>query len=171
MRAYLLTHLSDSALLRDLQALVVRDRITTAVLLAHIAEVDTRRLYAPAGYPSMHAYCVEKLGFSDDAAFKRTQAARVARRFPLLFKAVADGRLHLTAVRLLAPHLTAENVEELVTASEHRRAWEIERLLADRFPLAGQEEKKNRALVRALPSVVVAARATGHGSTGAARYH
>ena len=49
---YSLSHLSDHVLLRDLTALVSEDRATTARLLAHLAEVDARRLYLPAGYPS-----------------------------------------------------------------------------------------------------------------------
>jgi hypothetical protein len=132
MRAYTLTHLDDVALMRALVELVAQDRATTAALLAHIAEVDARRLYAPAGYPSMHAYCVGALRLSEDAAFKRIQAARAARGFPLLFEALADGRLHLTGLCLLAPHLTADNVDELVAAASHRRKSEIEVLLAQR---------------------------------------
>jgi 5-methylcytosine-specific restriction endonuclease McrA len=134
MRAYALTHLSDAVLLRDLTALVAQDRITTAVLLAHIAEVDARRLYLEAGYPSMHAYCVDELRLSKDAAYKRIQAARAARAHPVIFAAVADGRLHLTAVRLLAPCLTPENADELLAAATHRRRSEIQQLLAQRFP-------------------------------------
>ena len=135
MRDYTLAHVSDAALLLDLAALVARDRVTTATLLAHIAEVDVRRLYVPAGYPSMHAYCVEELRLSEDAAYKRIQAARAARQYPALFAALAEGRLHLAAVCLLAPHLTAENVGELIEAATHRRKSEIEGILAHRFPL------------------------------------
>ena len=36
-------------------------------------------------------------------------AAHVARRFPVIVPMVAEGLLHLTAVRLLAPHLGDEN--------------------------------------------------------------
>ncbi len=61
MKTYSLSHLSDHALLRDLAALVARDRETTAALLAHIAEVDARKLYLPAAYPSMFLYCVQEL--------------------------------------------------------------------------------------------------------------
>src|SRR5512144_1435993 len=120
MHEYLLSQVSDAVLLRDLAALVAKDRLTTASLLAHIAEVDARRLYAPAGYPSMHAFCLEELRLSEDAAYKRIQAARAARRFPALFAAVAEGRVHLAAVCLLAPHLTEENAEELIQAATHR---------------------------------------------------
>ena len=56
--SFALSHVSDHGLLRDLTALVDRDRRTTAELLAHLGEVDARKLYVPVGYPSMYAYCV-----------------------------------------------------------------------------------------------------------------
>ena len=91
MNRYSLTHVSDPALLRDLRSLLSRERATTAELLAHLAEVDDRRLYAAAGHPSMFAWCVEELHLSEDAAFKRIRAARVARQFPAVFTMLADG--------------------------------------------------------------------------------
>src|SRR5207244_8815856 len=133
MQSYSLTHLTDAVLLRDLSAIAARDRVMTATLLAHIAEVDARRLFVPAGHPSMHAFCVEHLRYSDDAAFRRIRAARAARRFPALFSALADGRLHLSAVSLLAAHLTVDNVDTLIDAATHRRKTEIEEWLAERF--------------------------------------
>src|SRR6267154_6459686 len=113
MRAYSLSHLTDAELLRGLTSLVAQDRTTSASLLAHIAEFDTRRLYLPAAYPSTYAYCVHELHLSEDAAYKRIQAARVAREFPAIFEAVADGRLHLSAMVLLTPYLTPENAGDL----------------------------------------------------------
>ena len=154
MRAYSLTHLSDRVLLRQVAFIVSRDRRITAVLLAHLAEIDTRRLYLALGYPSMHAYCVGELRFSDDAAYKRIQAARAARRFPQLFAAVEDGRLHLTAVRLLAPHLTAENADELISAATHNRTVDIETWLARRFPSAEPSLPPTRVKVLAAPAPV-----------------
>jgi hypothetical protein len=130
MRDYSLTHLSDTVLIRDLHTLIVQERDTAAAVLAHLAEVDARKLFVPLGYSSMHGYCMEELRFSEDAAYKRIQAARAAREFPILFTELAEGRLHLTAVCLLAPHLTPENAEELVRAAAHRRKSEIEDLLA-----------------------------------------
>jgi hypothetical protein len=142
---YNLAHLSDEVLVHDLAALVDQDRSTTANLLAHIAEVDTRRLYAPAGYSSMFAYCVEELRLSEDAAYKRIRAARAARQFPELFAAVAEGRLHLAAISLIAGHLTRENAKELIEAATHRKRDEIETWLSERFPVPDAP-----AIVRAL---------------------
>src|SRR5262245_39682731 len=62
MAGYRLSHLSDGELLQGLSTLAARDRTTTAEILAHIAEVDERKLYAPEGYLSMFAYCVGVLG-------------------------------------------------------------------------------------------------------------
>ena len=134
MATYSLSHLSDDTLLRGLNALVARDRTTTAELLAHIAEVDARKLYLPAGYPSMYAYCVEHLRLSEEAARKRIHAARTARRVPAVFAALADGRLHLSAVVLLSPCLTPENAGELLAAATHRTKLEIDQLIAERCP-------------------------------------
>ena len=117
MSAYSLSHLTDRDLLQRLARLVAQDRATTAALLAHLAEVDARKLYLPAAYPSMHEYCVHELRLSEEAAFKRIHAARTARRFPALFAAVADGRLHLSAVIMLAPHLTEATADELLAAA------------------------------------------------------
>jgi hypothetical protein len=114
--------------------MVAQERATTAALLAHLAEVDARKLYLPAGFPSMYIYCVEELRLSEDSALKRIRAARAARRFPAIFDALADGRLHLSGVVLLTPHLNPANAAELLAAAAGKRKTEIEALLAQRFP-------------------------------------
>ncbi len=131
MRAHSLEHLSDRDLLCELE---VRVRSSTTELVACIGEVDARKLYLPAGYSSMYAYCVEKLGLSEGSAYKRIQVARAARGFPLLLDALADGALNLTGVVLLAPHLRPENAGDLIDAARGKPCGEIEELLARRFP-------------------------------------
>ena len=131
---YALSHLSDHTLLHDLATWVSQDRRTTADMLAHIAEVDVRKLYLPAAYPSMFAYCVGELRLCEQAAYRRIQAARVARKFPAIFDALAEGRLHLSAVVLMAPHLAPESAPELLAAATHKTKSEVEQLLAERYP-------------------------------------
>ncbi len=63
----------------------------TSDLLAHLAELDERRLYVELGFPSLFAYCKESLGLSESSAGRRITAARVGRRFPGVFAAVARG--------------------------------------------------------------------------------
>jgi hypothetical protein len=47
---------------------------------------------------------------------------------------VADGRLHLSGVVLLAAYLTEHTARDLLEAATHQTAKQIERLLAERFP-------------------------------------
>ena len=147
MGTYSLTHVSDQTLLQNLADLVARDRRITAALLAHLAEVEERRLFAQAGYSSMFAYCTGELHLSEGATYKRITAARVARRCPAAFTAVADGRLHLSGLTLLAAKLDPSNADELIAACTHKTKAEIEAILAARFP---QPDVPTR--VRLLPS-------------------
>ncbi len=134
MIGYSLSHLSNDALLQQLDRLVVRDRRTTAEPLAHLAEVDSRKLYLPAGYGSMYAYCTEKLRLSEDGALKRIQAARAGLAFPQLFESIADGRLNLTGACLLAPRLTATNAIDLLAEAAGKSKSQIRETLARRYP-------------------------------------
>jgi hypothetical protein len=94
----------------------------------------------------MFAYCVHELRLSEDSALKRIQAARTARRYPAIFDALAEGKLHLSAVVLLAPYLNTANADSLLAAATYKSKAEVEQLLAERFP--GSE---SLALMEALP--------------------
>ena len=134
MRSWSLTHLSDGDLRRDLCSAVTSERTSTAAVVAHLAEFASRKLYLPEGYDSMRAYCVGALGRSEDSTWKRPQAARAAARFPEMLDAIAEGRLHLSGVCLLAPHLTPENAGELLSFASGKTKAQIEALIAERFP-------------------------------------
>src|SRR6059036_414628 len=119
-RRYVRSHLSDQAMDRGITSNNGRELGCSADLLADIAEYDDRKLYRPAGYPSMFEYCVRHLRRSEPAAYKRIRVARAARRFPVIFDAIAEGRLHLSGVVLLAPHLTEDTAEDLLAAAESK---------------------------------------------------
>jgi 5-methylcytosine-specific restriction endonuclease McrA len=105
-----------------------------ADLVALLAEVDSRRLYLGQGYPSLFGWCTGALRLSEPAAYSRITAARVARRYPLIFTQLADGDVTLTSVTLLAGHLTDENHEALLEAARHKSKREVERLIASLVP-------------------------------------
>jgi len=128
-----LDHYPNHALLSGAAQLSGHDHRTTASLVAHLAVIDARKLYLGIGYPSMFAYVVGALRYSESAAYRRIQAARTARRFPRLYTLIAEARLHLAAVCQLAPHLSEENFEELVAAATGRSKAELERWPAVRF--------------------------------------
>jgi hypothetical protein len=122
------THLSDQELLVEVASLAAAERTATARLVAALAEVDARRLYLGQGYSSLFVYCTRALRLSEHAAYSRIEAARASRRFPALLERLADGDLTLTALCLLAPHLTQANQREVLDRARHRSKREIEEI-------------------------------------------
>jgi len=129
-----LQSLSDDELLRRLSDLLSQSRRVESDLIAHIGEVDERRLYARQASSSMFAYCTEVLNLSEHEAYLRITAARASRKHPMLLEMLSDGRLHLTAIGLLAPHLTEENRETLLARACHKSKRRIEELLTELSP-------------------------------------
>src|SRR5258705_11721791 len=82
----------------------------------------------------MYLYCLHELHMSEDTAYRRIGVARTARQFPPIFYALADGRLHMTALLLLAPPLTPQTAAGPLTAATHKTKAGITLLPAERFP-------------------------------------
>ena len=124
----------DDELLRRLAALLASSRCTEADLVAYVGEVDARRLYAREATPSMFVYCTERLHLSEAEACLRIAAARASREHPLVLQMLADGRLHLSAIARLAPHVTPDNRDALLRRATHRTKREIDELVAELAP-------------------------------------
>jgi hypothetical protein len=130
----LLKGLDDDELLARVKALLARERGDVAEVVAHLAELDTRDVHFRAGYASLFAYCRDALGLSEAEAYNRIEVARAVRRFPAVLDGLADGSLHLTSVRLLAPHLTLENHRAVLESARGRRKAEVEEIVARLAP-------------------------------------
>ena len=128
------TTLSDHDLVATVHRLAGDERRATAALIASLAELDARRLYLGQGCSSMFTYCTQVLHLSEHAAYGRIEAARAARRFPIILERLAEGAITLTAVGLLTSHLTPDNHRELLDAARHRSKREIEHLVATLRP-------------------------------------
>jgi hypothetical protein len=133
--------LGDDELLAALISLVRRDNELLAELLAHLAELDQRRLYLDLGFPSLHAYCTSALGMCESTAGRRITAARVCRKFPDVLARVAKGELHLSAVCSMSPHLDWNNAPELIEVCSNQSRRKVDEILAARFPRADVREK------------------------------
>jgi hypothetical protein len=122
-------HLTDAELLAGTRGLVGRSNQLLAELLAHLGEVEARGIQRTRACSSLYTYCIYELRFSEDEAFRRVAAARLARRFPALLEAVSSGELHLTGVLMLGPHLTESNLAEVLARAKHRTKRELARLV------------------------------------------
>ena len=127
--------LSHQQLLTQLDVLARQERAASAHLVAHLAALATRPdLYASEGYGSLFSYCTEALRLSEDAACNRIQAAKACRRFPALLDLLVSGSMTLTSVRILGPHLTAENHALVLESAKGRTRRQIEALVAALAP-------------------------------------
>jgi len=126
--------LSSSQLLSATRELVQKSRGTEADVLEHLGEIEERKLYLDGPFPSMFAFCVGEYGFSEDVACQRIAVARAARRLPGILDSLRSGRVHMTGLRLLAPHLNPENVGDVLAEAAGKSTRQIEELIARLAP-------------------------------------
>ncbi len=129
-----LKSLSDDELLHRVADLLAQSRRVEWVLVAHIAEVDARRLYAREAWPSMIQYSMGALHLSEGEAYRRIAAARLSRRYPVILSMLEDGRLHLCGIGVLSRHLNDANYEDVLTRATHKTKREIEILVPELDP-------------------------------------
>lgn len=147
LEASSLAAMADRELLERTVQVARATRYLTAGLLALLGECDARRLYLGAGCSSLFTYCTRVLHLSEHAAYHRIEAARAARRFPVILDLVAEGALTLTTIALLRPHLTEDNHRQLLAAARHCSKREVEHQVASLAPKADVS-----SLVRRLPA-------------------
>ncbi len=100
-----------------------------------LAEAQARKLHLAAGYATMREFCVCEMNLSEDEAAKRLQVAGASRDCPAILPMLAEGRLHQTAVVMLAPHLKQNpDAVGLLEAAAGKSKAQIALLLAERFP-------------------------------------
>lgn len=141
-----LAHLSDYGLRHGLAELIGSRCRVEARIVAYLAATEERRLHLVDGFNSMFDFCLRRLGLSESEAYHRIAAARVARRFPVVFGMLDRGELNLSAICLLREHLTQENQLELLQGANGKTKLKLQELLVRQFPKPRVEDS-----VRKLP--------------------
>src|SRR3954453_1130237 len=122
--------LGNTELLAATRAILRRACVVEADLLVHLAEIEERRLHSEMAFPTMFAFCVDELGFSEDQAWNRTNVARAARRLPAMLDSLRSGAGPLTGLRLLARCLTEQNHRDLLAEAAGKSKRQIEEIVA-----------------------------------------
>jgi 5-methylcytosine-specific restriction endonuclease McrA len=125
-----LEDLSLEDLSRGAEELVSRERQHTADLIAHLAEISRRKGHLELGYRSLFEYCQKVLRLSEGAVWRRTQVARVSRRFPQVLACLAEGKVSLSSLGVLAPEVSEENVDELLKEAEGKTKAQVKEIVA-----------------------------------------
>jgi hypothetical protein len=125
-----LSRLSDSQLIKRLDALVQKERETTLDVIRHIIEFDRRKLYLGIGYSSLYDYCTLHLGMSESAAMRRIKTARCIIEFPEILRLLKKNELNLTSVCMLAGILSDDNKEEVLKDARCKSKRQMEEIVA-----------------------------------------
>ncbi|MCE3013281.1 MAG: hypothetical protein LW878_09475, partial [Proteobacteria bacterium] len=150
--------LSNDNLITAVRSLVKEERRITREVLDHINEVARRRLYADLGFSSIFDWLVKDLGYSESAAYRRMQAARILQAVPEAGGKLESGALGLTMLSKVQTLIRADEKRsgqkmsiqeksEILTKVESCSGREVEFRLAQHFPeVAAAPNEKVRAI-------------------------
>ncbi len=130
-----LKNLSDNQLLTNTESLVQREREILTEVLAHLREIDRRRLFSSLGFSSLFQYAVAKLQYSEDQAFRRISAMRMLRELPEMEEKLNSGELSLSNVNMAQSlfkkeAFTREKKKEILLELENKSAKEAKKIVA-----------------------------------------
>ncbi len=141
----MLTNISDHELVAKIRDLVVLERRVTRQLLHHIGEMEKRRCYTSLGFSSAFDFLTREFGYSESAAWRRIQAARLLRSVPEASAKIETGELNLTTLaqtqtaikaeeKRTGEKLTGDRKANVVAQIESCSSREVERSLTVIFP-------------------------------------
>jgi 5-methylcytosine-specific restriction endonuclease McrA len=125
-----LTNLPDDVLVGRLVEIRKHERSLLVELLHYLGELERRKTVIAQGYPSLFSFCTEFLGLTKASAFRRTTAARLLSRFPLIADYLGDGRLTLTTLVELRDVLDEGHLIEILNQAAGRTEDQVKELVA-----------------------------------------
>ncbi|QLY24337.1 HNH endonuclease [Bdellovibrio sp. KM01] len=138
-----LTLLPSTELLNRVEKLARTERKITHLILWHIVEIESRRLFLDLGYTSLFKYMTAHLHYSEDAAYRRIQAARLLKKVPQVDKAIESGSLNLTQLQNVQKCLnvefesgrkiSAQQTANLLEQIQNKSSVETQKILAVEF--------------------------------------
>ncbi len=150
--------LKNHELDQKLKTLAKQERELLSELLEHIKEADLRRLYLDFAYPSLHEYLVKGCGFSEGAAQRRIDAARLLVVAPALAEKIENGDINLGQASLLQKAIRQKNKEQknktqkvtneekrnLIEKISNKSSRETQKLIAQELDIKIQESPKEK---------------------------
>ena len=138
-----LNNISNDELISRIERLVRTERKITHLILAHIAEIEDRKIFAELGFESMYAYLIKGLGYSEAAAYRRVKSAQVLRKNPEVSQKLENGSLNLSQLTPVQKCLTqsqnsgkpvsVEDTLVILKKLENKNSYETEKVLAVEF--------------------------------------
>lgn len=117
-----------------------QDKSAQIITIAHLIEVESRRLHAKFGFSSIFSYAVTALGFSEPAAAQRVQATRLAIAIPAADLKIQTGEMSISSAASVQRFIrreekvndrvfSSEEKERIISEVSGKSARETERIL------------------------------------------
>jgi hypothetical protein len=132
---------------------VQTERKITHVVLKYLAEIERRKLYLERGYQSMYRFLIDHYGYSESAAGRRIESARIFGELPEIAKHIESGGLNLSQLCLLQKavrkveslerrKLTTDEKEALIGKIKNQTQQDTELTLAKALDLPVERIEK-----------------------------
>ena len=121
--------MDDDALAAAVSTLAAHIHAATGRLLALIAELDRREVWAAQGALSCAHWLSWACGIDTHTAREKVRVARALTELPLLSEALAKGELGYSKVRALTRIATPENEDDLLNIGLHGTAQHVEKFV------------------------------------------
>ena len=146
--------ISNQDLTFKLRSLIAKEREVTLQILELIIEAERRRVFSEAGRSSLFEWLTKDLGYSEGAAQRRIESARLLRAVPEVAIKIESGSLSLTNLAKIGSTLRrvkssktkreqkaafdssdfSKTATELMGLVEGKSSRQAEAVLAERFP-------------------------------------
>ncbi len=126
--------LSDSALTARAYDMCKNEREQLVDFVWVLVALHKRKVVLAMGFSSLFAFCTEYLGLSKGETWRRTEAAKLFARFPLVSEYLFDRRLTLETLVELRDVLEEARLQELLDRAAGRTLEEVEQLVVTLKP-------------------------------------
>jgi hypothetical protein len=160
-------NMPNEALVKELRELACRERKLTREILICINEFERRKLHLELGYSSVIEWLIGELHYSEGAAYRRVNAARVLRDVPSVAEKIQNGSLTLSSLATLQSAIQSEErrthakitpkaKQDLTARLEKKSKLETAKVLGSVFPELNLERRDELRPVSATESRLVA---------------
>ena len=137
----------DIVIVNTLRANLRQENRGIANFIESLLELNASRGWARLGFSSLHDFCTRDLGLSDAEAATRIRVAYLSQSIPDLLPALAESRISITGIRILAPILNADNFLDTLKKVQGYSTRDLEAFRAKMLPAA---EHATRGSIRVM---------------------
>lgn len=141
-----LKSLCGSELVQKTEEAVRVEKLSAILVLKHLKEIESRKLYLKYNYPSLFEMAVKHFGYSAGGAYRRISSMRLLREVPIVAEKIESGGLTLaTASQLQSFFRNNERYSktqkaELIEQCINKSSRHVEKTLANLSPAAGKRD-------------------------------